>query len=770
MKPFILRTAGILACLLTGSLLAFGQPLPDSLEVRAKAYFENNGNYSNVYLRWVPTDFETWQWGISNGYDVWRRIIKNGESYFTVGEQLASQVLVAKNILPQPVSSFEGIAQTNEMAGVAAGLMYGDSLEIVNFSSISFSDVVNLNTVRENRFGLSLFAADNSFEVATMMGLGFIDKIVDADKEYFYTIIPINVDEEITVLKKGQVSVSAANTPELPAPNNLTALPGDRTVAISWEKENLDEHYTSYCVEKSSNGGASFRPAHDFPLISATSLTESPSVMQFYDSLAANGVQYIYRVKGKTPFGIMGPYSNDVTVQGIPSPLDAQIAILKISDVNATDPAIDDLKIEWVFPADKQGQINGFDIYRSDKSDGNFLKINSSILAVSIRNYMDANPLPINYYSVKTMDFNGYELVSNPILGQPKDIVPPAAPTGLAGLCSNSGTVTIHWAKNTEADIMGYRVFMSNAMAGDYAQITASWISDTSFQYTINLQTLSEEVYFAVKALDYRQNASVMSQPCTVIRPDIIPPAPPNITKVTAEPGAVHFQWALSSSDDVVEHQFQRKPHGRPGWVTLLTFQPANSQSQYSDVTASVRQYWDYRLIAKDEVGHISSSKIIKAKPVDNGLRDSIQNFGGQLVNAGMDHSYVLLEWDYLKDPDLLGFQIFRGIDSNDLRSYRFISEQEAKAFAVNFNAGSGYGFVDDDLDFVGVAQQNVYTAAGTVTNSGGNPSSGSQVFPVNPNLPAHPQTGVTLRYHVMAKFVDGAASPLSPPVVILIQ
>ncbi len=227
---------------------------------------------------------------------------------------------------------------------------------------------------------------------------------------------------------------------------------------------------------------------------------------------------------------------------------------------------------------------------------------------------------------------------------------------------------------------------------------------------------------------------------------------------------------ALSSSGNVVSYEFQRKPNGRPGWEVLLSFSPGNAVRNFTDSTASVRNWWDYRLLAVDDAGLVSSSKVIKAKPVDNGVRDSIQNFSGQLTGAGTDAARVLLEWDYFKDPDLEGFQIFRGIDTNSIRSYQFITAVQAGQMAATYGSSLSFAFVDYDLDFRQVTVQNTYISSTTVSNSGGNPSQGVYVSPINPNVPVNPQSGVTLTYQVMAKFVDGAFSPLSQPVIIQIQ
>jgi hypothetical protein len=714
-------------------------------------------------------DFESFMWGNEHGYRLKRMTLKEDGAELSVADQLSSIVVLDSNLVAISEDDFEPLADSSDMAGLAAGLLYGDSLEVIDYDSLTFSDVANLSKERDLRFGFGLFAADNSFEVAVAMGLGFLDATVEEDNEYLYIV---EMKDVPATAQNGRAvtTLLASGTPTFPAPKNLRAVTGDRETVVYWDKLDIDEFYTSYYVEKSSNGGSSFEQVNDLPLIFTSSLVEAPAIAEFHDSLAANGTTYIYRVRGKTPYDIYGSYSDTIHVIGKPSPLRAELVITTVSGDSV---AYGDLEINWTFPSDMQDDITGFEIYRSDDIGGGFEKINSSILSASTRSYVDEDPMAVNFYKVITHDLNGNELTTNALLGQPKDTIPPSAPTGVSGTCDKNGKVVVTWSKNTEPDIMGYRVFMSNGLNGDYAQITGTWINDSAYVYYINLKTLSEEIYFAVKALDHRENTSSLSTPCEVTRPDIIPPAPPTISNVTSEPKMIHFDWILSSSDDVVQYDFERKIQGGSKWEILLSFTPGDNIKNYTDSTASYKTWYNYRLLAKDEANLKASSKIIKARPVDNGLRDSIENFAGAMTpygGGGLDvDSVAVLLWNYDKDIDLEGFQIYRGIDSNDLRAYKFVTFSEASNIA-GYVSYQGLAFADFDMDFVNIPVQTNYASSTSIVNSGGNPSSGANVFPLNPNIANNPNAGVTLVYKVMAKFVDGGTSPLSDKVEVFVQ
>lgn len=766
MKSFFRRFTGIMACVLLTSLCAEAQNYePDSLIVHAGAIYHNN----DVYVRWVPFNYETWQWGLDHGYRLERQTLKSNGTELSMGDIIASKVVLDPMLMPIPEMDWEPMADTNDMAGVAAGMIYGDSLEVFNSNNAGFSDVINQNQERKSRFGFSLFAADNTFSVAEAMGIGYLDKSVDPDKEYLYTVEINNIPTN-TISRRGAISIETNGNGALPIPANLQAIPRDSTVVLRWDSEELGRNYSSYCVEYSDDEGNTFKPAHDLPLIFGEKPGTSPTHAAFRDSLPSNGDLYVYRLRGKSAFGIMGPYSDTIHVVGRPDPLGENPAILNVDEL---DEGI--LTINWIFPKELEDKINGFDIYRSDKANGEYTKINSGLLSTGKRVFEDDDPMAVNYYRVTATDENGYLLSSIAVLGQPNDEEAPIPPEGLSCSVNSKGLVTLTWTPNTEVDLMGYRVYMSTTSAGDFAQITNSWITDSTFQYYINLNTLSEYAYFAVKALDQRENTSDLSSYCTVERPDIIPPSAPNITNVVAAVGEVQFEWELSSSSDVVTYKFQRKPHGAPGWKDLLIFDAAaNPPLTYTDDEASPSRYWDYRLTAIDDAGLVAHSKVVKAKPTDNGIRSEIKGFYGFLTNyLNPDPSqFVSLGWFYEKTPDLIGFEIYRAFGNNEKRSYEFLTIEEAESLQAQM-PGVDFGFADFDTEFDDIPVQSTYTTnnlsfqtqitGGTVTYNGNT----ATITPNQTNVPANPQNGVTIRYWVIAKFIDGATSPLSNEVMV---
>ncbi len=762
----LLVTSALLATLLT-SVGVSGLSAQDTIKIAAKGIYADD----QVVLRWAPLDIESWRYSNANGYRLERKTLRSGGQMLSTAAFNASYILLSPSLVALPESQWESMADSSDMAGIAAGSIYGDSLDLLPAEGGGLLQIYNKSREIENRFRFSLFAADQDIKIAKAMGLAFVDTSVQANKEYVYFIQALG--QAVTV--GGFAAVETDSASVTAAPSGLQAAPADKAVILQWNKN--ETMFSSFVVERAVGAGGTFVRLNESPLMFATTTGDSSGPMSYIDSLADNTTVYVYRVRGQTPFGVLSAPSDTIQVTGKPSALALLMSIRAVEELNEGA-----LTLTWEFPGLMENRIVGFDVFRSDKVDGAFTKLNTASLGVSLRVYEDLQPLPANYYMVKAYDLNGFEYPTFPYLGQPKDDTPPQKPVILTAECSKIGVVTLTWPKIADPDVMGYRVFMSTVENGDYAQITTTWLNDTIYQYHIESNTLTEEVYFGIKALDFRQNQSVMSDPKMIMRPDVIAPAPPVIKKVVADNFGVYFEWDLSPSTDVVSYTLERKELGIPEWVSVVTF--VDSLFSYKDVTASVRQRYEYRLVAKNDADLKSSSKIIKTKPVDSGVRGLIQNFVGQLIQ---NPKRVVLQWDYPNDPDLIGFEIFRAIqDVNKQRSYDFMKiPMSAPAGAVsNSNLAVLNGnnwhctFTDLDVNFA-IKQINAFVAfpnpAGVPNNAVPIPVPGAVannfVVP-NPNNLAGQgnQIPTQLFYWVMAKYADGGYSPLTGQLMIIFQ
>lgn len=183
--------------------------------------------------------------------------------------------------------------------------------------------------------------------------------------------------------------------------------------------------------------------------------------------------------------------TGDVTAPSAPTGLDATAGNYQVS-LNWND--------------NSEGDLDGYNVYRSETSGSGYSKINGSIVTSS--DYIDDTVTPdITYYYVVTavdmsMNESGY---SNQDSATPYDATAPAAPTALLAT-PGDGTVPLDWLDNSETDLDGYNIYRSTTSGSGYSKLNGSLLSN-SF-YTDNTVTNEITYYYVVTAVDTSSNES----------------------------------------------------------------------------------------------------------------------------------------------------------------------------------------------------------------------------------------------------------------------
>jgi fibronectin type 3 domain-containing protein len=186
------------------------------------------------------------------------------------------------------------------------------------------------------------------------------------------------------------------------------------------------------------------------------------------------------------------------------------------------------------------------------------------------------------------------------------------------------------WELGNEPDLYGYKVFAGNAKNRDFYQVNSLVIEGNIFLDKISLNTLTEEIYYYVTALDFRSNASVHSDTIKLAKPDIIPPTPIAFKRYQTASDSIYLSWAASSSKDVMAYYLLRKSPEEAKYTALKRL--ALNTTTYTDKAVKIGETYDYAVLTIDDAGLPSMpSAPLRLTCVDRGLRQGITDLAGEL-------------------------------------------------------------------------------------------------------------------------------------------
>jgi hypothetical protein len=565
----------------------------------------------SIMLRWAPTTYRLWITGNQYGYHVTRTLVYENEQTI-VG---AKPVFLTKAPLkPVALPQWEKLADTQELAGVAAQAIYGEDFDVdAGAPPSGMVSIFNRASVQESRMSFALLAADLSVQVAHCSGLYFADNTALKGKKYLYRVFPAFVPEGMTV-DTALFYTGVDEYMPLMAPANLRAKPTDRMVTLTWERLGQEGMFSGFFIERSDNNGVSFESLNASPLINTTPDGYDTAPFHFFiDSLANNQQQYLYRIRGISPFGELSPYSATVKVKG----KDVIAVAPMIANIVSPDNKV--VRVEWELSPEIASKVRGLTLQRSSKFDQGFETIVDSIAPVK-GFVVDHHPMMTGYYRLLAYNNDGHGPAGTPRMIQLIDSIPPVPPTGIVAIADTTGKVTISWLPNPDVDIYGYRIFRANSSNEEFSQLTSKPIEDTVYVDQIDLRTLTKKVYYQVVAIDERQNRSEFSAIYEMERPDIVPPGTPAIRSIDAQDNGIALLWYPSSSSDVATQYIYRNSGDNPQWTLIAKLAPADTA--YADTTVTELLY-RYLLIATDKAGNESQPTkpvaVKYTKPVDEG-------------------------------------------------------------------------------------------------------------------------------------------------------
>jgi len=643
-------------------LLCFTAALPlhaqhkDSARIAVTA----RARQHSILLRWGMTTSRAWKLGNQYGFQLTRYTVTRDGKLLSSPEV---KVLNTQPLRPKPLNEWEKIVQQDQYAAIIAQALYGKDFEVGSTGNKGIASIMAQSAEQEQRFSLSLYAADNSFEAAMMAGWGWEDKDARPNEKYLYRVISLTPKERL-VIDSGGVFIGIQDYAPLPVPGDVGAVFGDKQVALSWDYSVLKHYYTSWIVERSKDGGKTFEPARSLPMTNLNEKENRPSSrMYFIDSLEDNNTVYQFRVRGISAFGEKGPPSAVTTGKG-------RHVLIYVPNIRTNKiSAQGKMTLTWDFEAAGNTMIKGFALNQAASESGPYKTVLANI-APDQRSLQYDQLFPSNYFTITAIAKEGESTTSFPVLVQPVDSTPPAPPVGLAGTVDSNGVVTLTWKANVEKDMLGYKVFRAGRLNEELSPLVDSIYMKTVYKDTVPIKFLNRKVYYAVAALDKRYNQSDYSAILELKKPDVIPPTSPVFSAYKVVDGQVQLSWVNSGDEDVAAHLLYRKNRADTShkWVLLQTFH--DRTQYYADQLIEGGQTYTYILMAKDSSGLESPP----TQPITVTIPSDPNAISVKTLNAYVNREgrYIELSW---KDSNtgVNEYQLYKGAGGQPLSLWKVV-------------------------------------------------------------------------------------------------
>lgn len=610
----------------------------------------------SVLLRWAPTTIEIYQKAMMDGFEIWRAKGSDNLSLLTT-------------VKPWTEEQIRQMPRHDTLALLGASYVLNKGVP----KGVENANMFDRASLESNYFGFALSAADRSTLAAEIMGLWYVDKTVEFGEYYRYEIRTKSLKPNFPV---PDIDVKNVFEPLL-APDNFKTEKKDKTVNLIWRIDN-DVHYGSFIIERLNPGDSVFYSLTKQPIVFVRTDAMKYAPYSYIDSLPANNQVYTYRIKGSNAFGEWSEYAYQI---GFGRDLTAPKPLEIISGKHQKE--LNNIRISWT-PNTIDKDIAYHQVLMSDNSDNSFAAVSGELLPTDTVFIMDLNGMDIDrsfYFMVNSIDSSGNLASSNSQYVYVQDTIKPDAPIKLIAEISPDGLVTVTWNSSKAHDVTGYYVYYANSGPDLLSLVNNHPIQDTSYSWKIELNSLTKEMFVAVRSIDDNYNKSYLSEILTLRRPDTIAPVKPFLSSTIVNNEVVQLSWKKSSSSDVVKYLIYRKIPSDSLAIWTLIDSVDKDVLQYNDKVSTFGENLNYALIAVDDFNNRSdysnSGQVFVPFP-KNSFVPLISK-----VETGRKQS-VSFKWTFTNKPisgqDLAySYEIFRSIGSEQVVLYKEVDSTSAK-------------------------------------------------------------------------------------------
>ncbi|MFM2394916.1 MAG: hypothetical protein RLZZ546_2899 [Bacteroidota bacterium] len=563
----------------------------------------------SIVIRWAPESSNALPAILESG--VWiERMISFGKYPYEMGKW---QKLTKDPIKPWPIEAFNKEQhKKNDNVMLVAQLLYGKMpTSDVNKTLEASAEQANMLS---SLFSMALLGCDYSSIAANSFGLRLKDDIkIKPDEKIFYRVYSafnhshFKVDTAYTFVTHGEWG--GYNGPKF-----LTAKSGEKSVELQWNHNKKLERYSGFFIERSKDG-KNYEVLNKKPYMTMTS--EDDINVVYLDSVV-NYIKYFYRVRAIDPFAEFSDFSNVVTSYGRDlTPPDEII----LTEQNKKEKGI---RLSWRFKENiATPDLKKFIIRKGGSIDN----IVEEIATANKTEYQYHHKTPATknsiYFEVVAIDTAGNERSSNPVRYFIPDNVPPNVVTGFEGSIDTNGIVRLKWNLDTLDELVGYRVYRTNKADHDMVCLQQGYLQSNTFIDTLDLYTLTDEVYYAVCAVDQSYNHGKKTSLLKLIKPDKIAPFPPQIINYLVKDGAVDLEWVHSPSNDVKKYYLIKKDQATSKESRI---ELEKNTTKYTDKVENTSNIIEYSICAMDKSGLFSTASFpLKIKTYHNTTKEELK-------------------------------------------------------------------------------------------------------------------------------------------------
>lgn len=640
----------------------------DSVYRAPNVYAKGKVSNGKILLKWSVDEAVLWKKSLSAGYKLQRTtVLRDGNAIM-----MDETILLSEKLLPLPLPEWEKIAEQDSTVLVVAQAIYGEEFK-VDRKDNTISSMMLLNDENNQRFAFALMASEQSYTATKAAGWGYEDQTAKPNEKYVYTISYLGKNE--TPLS-ASVYIGLKDVNDATPPLKPEAIFGNKTVMVIWDFESQQSLYSSYHLERSTDG-KNFIRLNKAPIYSWESKSK---IISYTDNLDQNGKQYFYRIIGIDTFGEVSNPSEIVAGQGID--------ILEYTPQITAKGAIseDQINIEWIFPEEGEFKISGFNVLQGEKEDGQFQIIKQNLSPKTRKDIVKTKLKPSNYFKIQAVAKEGGSKDSYPSLVQPIDSIPPVAPLELEGVIDSLGVVKLKWKQNIETDLQGYKVFRAYNPQEEFAQVTKAVWSNNSYKDSINAKSLNKKVYYKVIAIDQRYNESAFSTILEIKKIDIIPPSSPVIKDYELQEKKIKITFIQSSSDDVISHQIYRRSENETDWKLINEIKDKKTVVFIDNNLTAKTEYY-YTVIAIDDAGNESDpSEPLIVSTIIEIVRPGIKSF-----EHFVDRNSKIIElyWSS-KEKNIYEYELYKKKKDGNYILYKVIQYEKEKMSFLDSNINPG--------------------------------------------------------------------------------